>query len=105
MSNEDIKMSDVFPGGIDPSQITIDPECIHDFYDDGVTPNDMIVECILTREAMALQIKELKAALVKIAVKANCGENGLNDQGYFLIQDILEVANSAVDDEVLEQST
>ena len=121
MSNEDIKMSDLMylpvHGHITEEgnayafdQAVFSQSKGHfglDVTNSECDPKEAInavCHAINNHDPMALRIKELEAALLKVTVKANCGENGLNDQGYFLIQDILEVANSALDNKALEQS-
>ena len=59
----DIKMSEVFPEGIDPSQIQIDNECVHDFYDDGCKPQEMAAHAINTYDPMVERIRVLEEAL------------------------------------------
>lgn len=63
------KMSDVFFGA-KPEDFHINPVCIRENFDDGVTPHNHAIHAINSHDGLVAMNKELLAALEAVA---NCG--------------------------------
>lgn len=60
-----LKMSDVF-WGAKPEDFHINPVCIHENFDDGVTPHNHVIHAINTHDELVAMNKELLVALESI---------------------------------------
>ena len=72
-ADSDIKMSYVFPKGIEPRGLFVHPIQINKNYDDGVTPHTYICHAVEAHDTLVAQNLALKAALfdIKQALHAN----------------------------------
>lgn len=62
--NDYLKMADVFNDKFDASMLKVNPECVNENYDDGVTPHDHIAYAVKMHDALIKNIDSAGAALI-----------------------------------------
>ena len=98
----DIKMSEVFPKGIEPRGLFVHPSQINKNYDDGVTPHTYICHAVEAHDTLVAQNLALKAALEKVKAEQELERSEAGHSGYsetWLISSNALVALEGVGDE------
>lgn len=61
--NEYLKMADVFNDKFDESMLSVNPECVKEEWDDGVSPNDHIVHAVKSHDSLVAEVERLRELL------------------------------------------
>lgn len=58
--NDYLKMADVFNDKFDASMLKVNPECVNENYDDGVTPHDHIAYAVKSHDDLMSEVELLR---------------------------------------------
>lgn len=58
--NDYLKIADVFNDKFDASMLKVNPECVNENYDDGVTPHDYIAHAVKSHDELVSEVELLR---------------------------------------------